>query len=129
MIGATAGRGRVVVEGRVVDAGIDARFVVDGADGTGATFACAALTTLDSGEGSVEGSVRGVGDSLPGAGMRHHDAVVASAAQRPARANRLRALSQVLRDHGEVTQRGARTTFRHAAIGAVDLKLYAKHGY
>jgi hypothetical protein len=61
----------VVFKVRLVDAGIDARFVVDGADARGATFASvdgSALTALGSLGGSVDGSVRGAGDSLDATG-------------------------------------------------------------
>ncbi len=70
VVGATSGRGRGVVERRVVDDGIDARFVVDGADGREAALALAAsvaLTTSGSRAGSVESSVLGFADSLDAA--------------------------------------------------------------
>jgi hypothetical protein len=71
VVGATAGRGRGVVDRRVVDDGIDARGVDDGADGREAALAvaaCVALTTSGWRAGSVEGFVLGFADSLDATG-------------------------------------------------------------
>jgi len=85
VVGATAGRGRVVLEGRVVVDGIGARGVDDrvvedeidergvddgaaGAEAALASAACGAWTTLRSRTGSVEGSVLDLAGSLEGTG-------------------------------------------------------------
>jgi hypothetical protein len=90
-VGATAGRDRGVVEGRVADDGTDARFAgdgvdarfvddgVDGAEGTLASAGCVAWATRDSRTGSVEGSVLGVAGSLVGAGATVGAAAAAGA--------------------------------------------------
>jgi hypothetical protein len=84
VVGATAARGRVVLEGRVVDDGIGARGVDDrvvedeiercvddgaaGAEAALAPAACGAWTTLRLRIGSVEGSVLDLAGSLEGTG-------------------------------------------------------------
>jgi len=79
VVGAAVGCGRGVVEGRVVDEGLDARGVDRGADAAGVTVAGAtsvALTTLGARAGSVDGSEVGFAGSTDSVGGTVDDSAV-----------------------------------------------------